>query len=90
MNTDNLSGAYYFATIVNNPLLSGLRQRDTPVDKRNVPLKIIFVNLEVALRMCTYRANLRCFGAYHDMAAVSAFPNLYFALFKYLGILYIL
>ena len=33
MNTDNLSGAYYFATIVNNPLLSGLRQRDTPVDK---------------------------------------------------------
>ena len=75
MNADNLSCAFYFATIVIRLL---------------PPLKVFFVNLEIALRMCTYRANLRCFGAYHDMAAVSAFPNLYLALFKYLGILYIL
>ena len=33
------------------------------------------VNLEIALCMFAYRANLRCFLANHDVTAVAALPN---------------
>ena len=41
------------------------------------------MNLEVALGMSTYGANLRCFGTYYDMSAVTALPDFYFTLLKY-------
>jgi hypothetical protein len=40
--------------------------------------------LKVALRMVTYRANIRSIGACELMAAVTAFPHLNFALAEYL------
>ena len=43
---------------------------------------ILCINLEIALRVCAYRAYLRRFGAYDDMAAVPAFPDLHFTLFE--------
>ena len=62
MNTDNLSCAFYFATIVIRLL---------------PPLKVFFVNLEIALRMCTYGAEFRSLGSYNNVSAVAAFPNGY-------------
>ena len=45
---------------------------------------------EVALRMTAYRTNLRCLRSYHDVTAVSALPDFYFALSKNFCCFYIL
>ena len=39
---------------------------------------------KIALWMITYRTYFRCLSSYHNMSAVTAFPYLNFALFKYL------
>ena len=47
------------------------------------------MNLKIALGMIAGGANLRRFGAHHDVSAVPAFPNLHFALFKHFLALHI-
>ena len=39
---------------------------------------------KIALWMITYRTYFRCLSSYHNMPAVTAFPYLYFTLFKHL------
>ena len=39
---------------------------------------------KIALWMITYRTYFRRLSSYHNMSAVTAFPYLNFALFKYL------
>ena len=41
------------------------------------------MNLEVTLRMCARRANLRGLSPHHDVSAVTAFPNFYFTLLEH-------
>lgn len=47
------------------------------------------MDLEVTLGMIAGRANLRSPGAHNDVSAVTAFPYLHFAFFKYGGALYV-
>ena len=53
-------------------------------------LIILSVDFKIALRMRTYRADLRSLGSDNNMAAVPAFPDLDFALLKYFLHLYVL
>ena len=53
-------------------------------------LVVFFVKLKKRLRMLTYGANLGGFGANNEVSAVTAFPNLYFALFENLSGFYVL
>ena len=46
-------------------------------------LIVFCVNFEVCLRMVTGGANLGGFNAHNDVTAVTAFPNLYLALFEH-------
>src|SRR5574344_707780 len=41
------------------------------------------MNFKIALRMRTYRADIRCFGSYNDVSAVAALPDLDLALLEY-------
>ena len=42
------------------------------------------MHLEVSLRMSAYRADSRCFLAYHDMSAVAALPYFHRRFLEYL------
>ena len=48
------------------------------------------MNFKIGLGMSANRANLRSLGANNDVTAVTAFPNLDFALSEYLGSFHIL
>ena len=48
------------------------------------PLIILCTYFKIALRMIAYRTYFRRLSSYHNMSAVTAFPYLNFALFKYL------
>ena len=55
---------------------------------RTVPdfLSVVFsVDFKEALGMITGWTNIRCFRTDYDMSAVTALPDLDFALFKYSG-----
>lgn len=56
---------------------------------REVSLVIFSLYLEICLRMCTDRANLRGFPAYADMSAVGALPYHVAVLGKYQVAVYI-
>ncbi len=56
----------------------------------SIKLIIFFAYFEIALGMCTGGAYLGSLCANNDVTTVSAFPYLYFALFKYLSCFYIL
>ena len=47
-------------------------------------LVIFFMYFEVGLRVGADGADFRCLGAYDNVPAVAAFPNLDFALFEHL------
>ena len=52
--------------------------------------ELFAVDLEVALRMCAYGADIGSLGTYYDMAAIPALPYLYGTLLEYFLSLYIL
>ena len=45
-------------------------------------LIVFFSYFKIALRMLTYRTNIRGFGSYNEMSAVAAFPHYNAAFFK--------
>src|SRR3712207_1198595 len=53
-------------------------------------LEVVCMQLEVALRMCAYRAHLRCLLAHYHMATVAADPDSVAVAREYEGILDVL
>ena len=85
--------ALFTASLFVSLLLSGFRLFSELLKGHRHPFcggSVIFcMNLKIALGMIAGGANLRRFGAHHDVSAVPAFPNLHFALFKHFLALHI-
>lgn len=62
-------------TICQVLLLDTQRKSDPKVRRGLKILIILSLDVEVGLRMITYRANFRSLLANHDMSAVSALPD---------------